>query len=223
MSYLQNPKGHIVFDCDGTLIGSIDSLYEGLRYVMSEVLGRDVSQEEANEKYSSDVYQVALNFGLDPKKDEKVKDQLLSAWNDFAKKTGNPFRLFYGIKKLLLELAKNEYQLYVWTARDRRSCLKILKELGVLNLFLEIRCLDDCDPKPNPAGLREMLGDIEKAKIVVIGDSMSDIVGAKNFGVNSIAACWASSQIESHLTLYGPEGLAKSPLDCLKIIEKLIK
>lgn len=223
MTYIKNPRGHIVFDCDGTLITSIDSLYEGLQYVMSEILARPVSLDEAHQKYSSDVYQVALNFGLDPKKDEALKERMIKSWSEYAQNKGNPFRLFFDIKKLLLELSKKNYQLYVWTARDRKSCLRILKELGVSDLFLEFRCLDDCDPKPHPTGLRQMLGDIEKDKILVIGDSSSDIIGAKNFGVKSIAACWASSQIADHLTPYGPEGLANSPLDCLKIIDDLIK
>lgn len=223
MTYLKNPKGHVVFDCDGTLISSIESLYEGLQYVMKAVLGREISSLEAREKYDSDVYRVALNFGLDPKADPEIRQKLMSAWSEYAKIKGNPFRLFPDIKKLLLELTRLEYQLYVWTARDRRSCLLILKELGVANLFLDFRCLDDCDPKPNPRGLHEMLGDIKKSKIVMIGDSTSDISGAKNFGVASIAACWASSQLADYLTPYGPEGLAKSPLDCLEIIEKLIK
>lgn len=223
MTYIENPKGHIVFDCDGTLISSIHALYEGVQYVMGKELAREVTLDEAISKYSSDVYQIALNFGLDPKVDEVLKNRLINHWKEFAETKGNGFRLFPEIKQLLMDLTAQDYQLYVWTARDRRSTLAILKELGVAKFFLEFRCLDDCDPKPSPTGLREMVGDVDKSKVIMIGDSSADIVGAKNFGCKSIAACWASSQIEDYLLPYGPEGLAKTPKDCVKLIEKLLK
>jgi len=223
MAYIENPRGHIVFDCDGTLISSIHALYEGVQYVIGKELGREVSLDEAITNYSSDVYQIALNFGLDPKADEELKDRLIRLWGEFAELKGNGFRLFPEIKSLLLELTAKDYQLYVWTARDRRSTLSILKELGVAKFFLDFRCLDDCDPKPNPVGIKQMVGDIDKSKVIMIGDSFADIMGAKKFGCRSIAACWASSQIEAHLLPYGPEGLAKTPKDCLKLIEKLLR
>lgn len=222
MAYIENPRGHVVFDCDGTLITSVESLYEGVQYVMEKMLGREISSSEAREKYSSDVYQVALNFGLDPKHDIELKNKMIKTWQDYAMKKGNPFRLFPEMRKLLIELARKNYQLYVWTARDRRSTLSILKELDAAKFFLDFRCLDDTNPKPDPMGLVEMVGDVAKSKVVVIGDSSADILGAKSFGCASIGACWASSQLENHLVQYGPQGLARSPLDCLELIEKII-
>ena len=224
MSYLKNPKGHIVFDCDGTLISSFEAILEGIGEVMSLILNREVGREEVLEKYESDLLALAHNFGLNPDEDEDLKKKLIKTWEEVAHKANvekrHQFRLFPEIKELIKDLSK-DYQLYVWTARDRKSTLHILKDLGVASFFLEFRCVDDCAPKPLTEGLEQMVGDIDKSKIIVIGDSPTDIRGAKNFGVKSIAACWADETFYQACERYQPEFKAMRPKDCLSIINGL--
>jgi len=222
MSLVENPRGHVVFDCDGTLISSQESIYEGISQLMTIILGREVTLDEARQKYAADLIAVANNFDLDPEKDLELQQKLISTWRDVASKQKHQFRLFPGIEQLINDLLAKNYQLYVWTARDRQSTLRILKDLGVAKHFLEFRCLDDCEPKPSPRGLEEMVGDYEKDNIVMIGDSYPDLYGARSFGCASIAACWASDDLDQHLSSYDPSALAKAPQDCLKLIEKLI-
>jgi phosphoglycolate phosphatase len=222
MSYLENPRGHVVFDCDGTLISSQESIYEGLSELMTIILEREVTIDEARLKYAADLVTVANNFDLEPENDPELQHKLITTWREVASKQKHQFRLFPGIKDLILELTKKEYQLYVWTARDRQSTLRILKDLEVAQYFLEFRCLDDCEPKPSPVGLEQMVGDIPRDNIVMIGDSYPDLYGASSFGCKSIAACWAADDLDQYLAKYDPSALAKAPQDCLKLIEKLI-
>ena len=224
MSYLKNPRGHIVFDCDGTLISSFEAILEGISEVMSTILEREVPREEVVANYESDLLALAHNFGLKPDEYLDLRKRLIKTWEEVAHR-GNvekrhQFRLFPEIKELLQDLSK-EYQLYVWTARDRKSTLYILKDLGVASYFLDFRCVDDCDPKPLPAGLEEMVGDIDKNKVIVIGDSPTDIRGAQSFGVKSIAACWADENFFKDSDRLEPDFKAKSPKDCLSIINNL--
>lgn len=222
MTYFSNPKGHIVFDCDGTLISSHEAVYEALAEVMTKVLGRSVSLEEIRQNFSPDLIAVAQSFGVDPLSDENLRESLVKNWEIAASKQKSPFRLFPGVKELLQKLLSEEYQLYVWTGRDRKSTLRILKELEVAQYFLEFRCMDDTAPKPLIDGLVEMVGEYDKSNIVVIGDSYTDIVGAKNFGCASIAACWAGEEIAEALGEFNPSSLAKAPQDCVKLIKNLI-
>ena len=224
MSYLENPRGHIIFDCDGTLISSFEAIIEGIGEVMSTVLEREVNRDEVLKNYESDLLALAHNFGLKPDEDDALKDRLIKTWEAVAQKVNeekrHQFRLFPGIKDLILELSK-DYQLYVWTARDRRSTLYILKDLEIASFFLEFRCVDDCAPKPLTEGLEQMVGDVDKDKVIVIGDSPTDIRGAKSFGVKSIAACWADERFFHESDRYEPEFKAKAPKDCLSIINNL--
>ncbi len=124
------------------------------------------------------------------------------------------YSLYPGIKELLLSLA-SESVLYVWTARDRRSTLRILEELGVLGHFQQICTVDDALAKPHISGLIDMLHDTKKSLICVIGDTSSDILGAKNFNVRSIGAIWNRSANAEAMQLVGADFIAKTPEECL--------
>lgn len=221
--FFENPRGYIVFDCDGTLVSSKEAVIAAIAEMMTIILKREVPLDEAREKYGPDMVLVANNFGLDPINSEYQKRLLMETWKEVTSKQSNNYRLFDGMKKLILELHKNEFQLYVWTARDRRSALKILEDQDVLQHFLDFRCLDDTTPKPHPQGLIEMLGDMPKDKIIHIGDSYTDTSGAREFGVKSIGALWEPGITKEGFGGDQADFWAEKPIDCLDIILNQIK
>ena len=104
--------------------------------------------------------------------------------------SAHPYELFGGMKDFLTELKNLGFVLYVWTARPRRSTLEITKRLEISQYFDEYFCFDDGLPKPHSEGLSKLCDGIDKNKILHIGDSLSDIDGAKAFGIEVVAACW---------------------------------
>jgi phosphoglycolate phosphatase len=124
------------------------------------------------------------------------------------------YSLFPGIKELLLALSPDSL-LYVWTARDRRSTLGLLQEAGVLHLFEGFCTMDEAYPKPHARGLSELLGEVDKAQVCVIGDTTNDIFGAKNFGVKSIGVAWNRSVRPEHLKEAGADFITSKPEECL--------
>ena len=131
------------------------------------------------------------------------------------------YSLYPGIKDLLLALAADSV-LYVWTARDRRSTLRILEELGVLSLFSQICTIDDALPKPHVSGLVDMLHETDKSHVCVIGDTSNDILGAKNFGAKSIAATWNLSANALIMKEAGADYVAINPQECLNWLNQNI-
>lgn len=222
MTINQEIKGHIVFDCDGTLISSQEGLIKGIQLLMTEVLKRDVLRAEVVEKYTADMFSLAKRFGLDIS-DDTIRETILNRWIEISNQDQHTYGLFDEMRETLISLTEKGYRLYVWTARDRMSTLAILKSLDAAKFFYEFRCLDDTIPKPHPKGLEEMLENVDKSKVMMIGDSITDIQGAKDFGCRSIAALWCDHVNESMLDEVGPTYRAKSPLDCIKIIEREIK
>ena len=131
------------------------------------------------------------------------------------------YELYPGIKDLILALAEN-FTLHVWTARDRRSTLRILDELGILAFFEGICTVDDALPKPHISGIQELVHDAQKSLVCVIGDTSNDIIGAKNFGVKSIGALWNGSGSRVVLLESGCDFLAIEPCECLEWINNNI-
>ncbi|MDO9183011.1 MAG: HAD family hydrolase [Bacteriovorax sp.] len=101
-----------------------------------------------------------------------------------------PAFLFDGIRELLIELKSKGFELYVWTSRPRRSTLESLGKFDIQQFFSDIYCYDDGLPKPNPMGLERLTPGLQKNKILHIGDSYTDLEGAKAYGIEVVLACW---------------------------------
>lgn len=219
---MDESRGHIVFDCDGTLISSLMGIQLGLQELFTDVLKRDVSLEEVIKHYTVDYKEFLLNFGIDIT-DENLVKEIQDKWAKLSVDMGTRFALFPGIVELIDQLISLNYKLYVWTARDRASTLGILKNLNIISKFEDLRCYDDTTPKPHPMGLEEMVGSFDKSKTVMIGDSTADIEGAKNFSCLGIAALWSDGIDEKKMLESGADFTAYAPLDCLEYIKKNIK
>ncbi len=136
--------------------------------------------------------------------------------------SGSKYKLFPGILELL-EAHANDCALYVWTARDRNSTLRILKELGIASFFDGISTPDDAPPKPNMKGLSDLVGNSPRHTVCVIGDSGNDMLGAKSFGVLALGATWNPEARAQLLTEAGADFIVSHPSDCSTLIRLNLK
>jgi phosphoglycolate phosphatase len=128
-------------------------------------------------------------------------------------------KLYPEIKDLLINLKAEGHELYIWTGRDRSSTQRLLRENEIQSYFFDMRCSDDVSPKPNPEGPEQLLAGIVTDKVVVIGDSFADILGAKNFKCRSIGAGWDLDAKIALLREMGADSIATSPLECNEILK----
>ncbi|MGE3608189.1 MAG: HAD family hydrolase [Bacteriovoracaceae bacterium] len=132
------------------------------------------------------------------------------------------YSLYPGIKELLKELTSKNL-LYIWTARDRASVLRVLKDLEVIHYFENTWTVDDGLAKPHIFGLVQMLGKTSKEAICVIGDSSQDMLGAKNFNVLAIGAIWNTETKAQTLKDAGADFIVSHPSECSSIIQLNLK
>jgi phosphoglycolate phosphatase-like HAD superfamily hydrolase len=120
--------------------------------------------------------------------------------------------IFEGMRELLHELKGLGFELYVWTSRPRKSTQESLKKFDIHNYFTAIYCYDDGLPKPHPMGLSKLTEGFAKQKILHIGDSLSDLEGAKAYNIEVVLACWNdTSQVNKykHITDYSAHNLVE--------------
>lgn len=110
--------------------------------------------------------------------------------------------IFEKMKELLEVLDSRGINLYVWTARDRHSTLESLKFHGISKHFKQIATSTDAAFKPSPAGLNLMLEQVSRQEVCVVGDSSSDMQGAKVFGAFGIGANWLDGSVAYNEHLY---------------------
>lgn len=212
-------KGHLVFDCDGTLISSQEGVFQCVSEFMATILKREVSRQEVIEKYTADIYEILERFEI-PVEIRRDQQYLNKLWSQTAAKHSHDHPAFEGMNEMLSSLAKENYALYVWTARDRASTLELLKKVGIMPFIHDMRCLDDTTPKPHPQGIIELVGDFDKSKAMIIGDSFTDIQGANSFGCASIGALWSFHVDKKSLEKEGATYLASSVAECKEVIDQ---
>ena len=127
------------------------------------------------------------------------------------------FKVFPGIKELLVDLKAAGVEMSVWTARSHRSTVESLKNAEIAAFFGEIYGHDDGMAKPHPMGLSQITNGIDRDSVIHIGDSIGDIDGANAFGIAVIAACWNSANQVDIFKCKTPF-VAMTPKECREII-----
>jgi phosphoglycolate phosphatase len=213
----------VIFDCDGTLLSSQGAVLVAARRLVEEITKKPVSEEEILKAYTPDMAAFAAHFNIPLESPEQILETM-KLWQKILHTTPATVQAFAGIEDLLVKLQDYQVELYVWTARDRRSTTRLLKELDLLKYFLDMRCLDDTDPKPSPKGIAELVAHLpNKDKIYVIGDSFTDIKGAKLYGAHALGAIWEASSRPQSLLQEGAEKLFKTPKEFSDYICPLLR
>jgi phosphoglycolate phosphatase len=134
--------------------------------------------------------------------------------------------LYPGIKELLEQIENNGDKIFLWTARNRASTIEFLKTLGIIGKFCDICTSTDAQPKPVVDGLLAMLpDDYQTQEVFVIGDSYTDMIGARKINAKALGACWAHTNSEQAEILkeFGADYLFHSVKDLKDTLNKWSK
>ncbi|MFZ4405040.1 MAG: VOC family protein [Pseudobdellovibrionaceae bacterium] len=190
----------IIFDFDGTLIKSRENIYEINRIVFSNILGREVSLQESIEKFYPEFSKLFDAFALNcPVK----QGHAIASWGSVSSQFS--YELFDGVLETLNGLKNHGFRLHLWTARDEYSARIVLKEHGIENFFTTLSFATNIDSKPHVNSLRFDWKVVSKNQVIVIGDSPSDIIGAKNIAAIGGAALWDTHSKKTALVETGAE------------------
>jgi HAD superfamily hydrolase (TIGR01509 family) len=98
-----------------------------------------------------------------------------------------------GIVPVLAMLRRHGIRLAVFTGKGRRTTLITLEELEMLPFFEHIVTGNDVSSfKPNPEGILQILDTFHASprETVMVGDSMMDLMAARDAGVGFAAVLW---------------------------------
>ena len=129
---------------------------------------------------------------------------------------------FTGMKNVILELAKTDIALAIASSRDLNSIMQFLKYEGVEGCFDIIEATDgglQFKDKPDTQiveYISQELG-IKLSNAVMIGDSLGDMVMAKNAGMKSIGAAFSKYVSIFHLQCNNPDVIISEKSDITKL------
>lgn len=202
----------IVFDWDGTLIDSADTIVRCIQDA-----ARDMNLEVPTRERARHV----IGLGLHESLRHAVPDLEPERYRDFAAHYRRHFLaredamlLFPGILQLLEELQPRRH-LAIATGKSRKGLERALDAGKLRSFFRASRCADETMPKPHPAMLVELMKEVgvEKARILMIGDTSHDMEMARAAGIDALAVSYGAH----------PEGalIACGPLGCVADVAAL--
>ncbi len=189
----------IIFDIDGTLTSTNELIFATFKHVTEKYLNKIVTNEE-----------IISLFG--PTEDVILKEWMKEDYEDARK----DYLAFYeakhhvmadvypGIKEALLYIKSKNIPLSIYTGKGRGSTDITLKKIGVYDIFDLIVTGDDIeDHKPSPEGIDLFVQkfNLNRDKVLMIGDAPADVIAARNAGVKIASVVWDSYAKEKILEM----------------------
>lgn len=179
----------IIFDIDGTLTFTNRLIFDSFNHITEKYLGKRLSDEEIIALFGP-TEDVILKQMFPDKYEEVRKD-----YYEYYNNNHDIAQLYKGMKELLLDLKKEDIILGIFTGKGRTSSLITLNFLGIRELFDMIVTGDDVkNHKPSPEGILKFVETfhLNPAEVLMVGDAPSDIIAAKEAGVEIASVVWDS-------------------------------
>ena len=173
-----------IFDLDGTLIDSSNTLANAINYVRSNFnltpLPKDYIIEQINNPNSN--WSQSF-YGVDVA--TNIHEMLFKEY--YAKNHDKELVLFDGIDKMLQNLKDNSIKLAVATNGYRDSTMRALSHLNIKDFFDLIVTYEDVGkPKPNPDMLFKITSELNSKKAIFVGDSKRDLLASQAANIEFI-------------------------------------
>lgn len=207
-------KKAVIFDLDGTLAPTMDVLKAHFLHRVQQMRGAPITAYEFESAYHHDLHEFLQNLGIESLEKRMSLDQELRVLESKQSKS----EFFDGVDQLLNDLNQLPVDIYLWTLRFEDSAKLMLDHNNVLHLFADIHCGNHLEPKPSPLGISKKLL-CEYEKMYMIGDTVTDMIAARNLNAIAVGVTWANTNTISMLSDNG----ASFVTDSVKLLHEYLR
>ena len=193
----------IIFDWDGTLVDSEAAIVDAFRQAYQQASYRAPTYDEVRNIIGLNLNDAAAQ--LSPNLGSRMRHEIVDNYrSNYANLKQSP-KLFPSVSRVLRELNGQGYALAIATGKSQRGLQKGLAESNLGDLFVATRTGDQCESKPSPMMLDEILDElkIEAKDALMIGDTEFDLAMARAAGVPRAAVSYGAHSAE-RLGLFNP-------------------
>jgi len=182
-----------IFDIDGTLTSTNQLIFDSFNYIANKYLDRTFTDEEI-----IDLFGPTEDVILKEWCGEQFEEARIEYYKYYSDNHSRA-KLYPGMKEILEFLKSKKYPLGIFTGKGGEASMITLKYLGVEKFFDLIVTGDDVsNHKPSAEGILKFVNhfNLIPEKVLMIGDSVSDVTAAKEAGVKIASVLWDSYGIE---------------------------
>jgi HAD superfamily hydrolase (TIGR01549 family) len=193
-----------IFDIDGTLTSTNQLIFDSFNFIAKKYLNRTFSDEEIISLFGPTEDVILKEWcgdkpGSPAGRYEEAKEDYYKYYSDHHGIAG----LYEGINEILHHLKSKGYPIGIFTGKGRTAALITLEKLDVDHYFDLIITGDDVENhKPSPEGILKFVNHfgLNPERVLMIGDSVSDVIASKEAGIKIASVLWdsyASDEVKS--------------------------
>lgn len=210
----------ILFDFDGTLMNTNDLIMDSWRHIYRVLEDKDIIEEEIVRTFGEPLIKT-----MEKAFPNIPVDECVEIYRSYHRESfGDRISLFPGIKEMLGSLKALGYKMAVVTSRAALTTKQAMERYEIMEYFDVVITCDDTDKhKPHPEPVFIALDQLNSRpeESIMIGDSMYDILCAKNAGVQSVLVGWAVAVLEEEKTgIDKPDYFVETANDIVKLVEE---
>ena len=178
-----------IFDIDGTLTSTNQLIFDSFNFIAQKYLNRTFSDDEITSLFGPTEDVILKDWCKD--RYEEARKDYYKYYSDHHGIAG----LYEGIREILQHLQNKKYPLGIFTGKGREASLITLHKLEVEHYFNLIVTGDDViNHKPSPEGILKFVNHfgIKPERVLMIGDSVSDVKASKEAGIKIASVLWDS-------------------------------
>ena len=204
----------IFFDLDGTLVDSSIGIHNGFTYTF-EQLGVPSPDAKTIRGFMGPPLETSFASCL-PADQVETAIQLYRSY--YKEKGVYEAQLFPQIKNLLTELAQ-QYPLYITTTKNTPTAIDMTSNFEI-NQFFDGIYGSSPQALHKAVVIRQAITthDLAPEKVVIVGDTKFDMIGAQETGIKKLAVTWGFGD-ETELMTYHPDWIAHHPIDILQHLQ----
>lgn len=212
-----------IFDLDGTLLNTIADLAGATNYALKEC---------GYPTHTTDEYRYFVGNGINKlferalpeeerndKNIQKIRSLFIPYYNEH---NADLSKSYDGIATLLEQLQEKGMLIAVASNKYQEATYKLIKQYFPQISFTQILGQREGIPtKPDPSIINEIVAksDVEKDKVVYIGDSCVDMQTGINAQVTTIGVSWGFRP-RTELEAYHPDFIADTPENILQYLNQ---
>ena len=190
----------VIFDFDGTIADTKEGIMNGAKYALSKC---GVSESEFGDLKRFVGPTLWYSFETFYAFDSNMQEKAVQYYRDYYKDRGiHEVCLYEGIEELLLKLKERNILVGIASAKHQKSVETTLDNLGIAKYFTTVSgSFMNGDRSDKAELISSVLDDLDllsdnKNKVVLVGDSHTDAIGAQECGVDFIAALYDREETE---------------------------
>ena len=217
-------KEILFFDLDGTLVDSAPGIKESVKYALLHFGIEENDEEKLNLFIGPPLFDAFSSvYGMNKKDADTAVEKYRENYN--LNKAILKYTVYNGVEKMLINLKKNKYKIYLATAKPKDFAKIILDDADLSKYFDAISGASfDASKRTKTAVIKDLIEtyNFDKEKILMIGDRENDVTGAKNNEISVLGVTYGYGD-KKELKDAGCTDIVSTPDEVVKFILKKTK